>query len=81
MAVIVFSMADCNLENCSSCEGSGKCYYCNGTGITHWEDPEKPDEDCYTCKGTGNCITCDGTGKVEKEKQGGGKEWWQRGTK
>ncbi len=50
------SKAEClSCENgeCSRCEGSGKCWWCN--------DGER--EDCDECNNTGKCEECGGTGK------------------
>jgi hypothetical protein len=53
MALAVTSCA----FDCPSCDGTGKCVICNGTG------KESDGSVCRTCKGTGICKECDGTGK------------------
>lgn len=35
---------------CSSCDASGKCYRCQGSG-----------KYCYKCSGSGNCVECNGS--------------------
>lgn len=42
-------MAD---PNCKTCDGTGECPDCNGTGLDEYE------EECLACDGTGKCD-CD----------------------
>lgn len=57
---------DSGYVTCKSCNGRGKCSYCNGTGINN----SYKDGYCAICqtrygtRGTGNCGTCRGTGKI-----------------
>ncbi len=65
-------MADENV--CRSCQGSGKCPACDGTGQLRGAGqkiyqgdvtvgPERPSSRaCSTCMGTGTCQTCLGAG-------------------
>jgi hypothetical protein len=59
LAVIVFSMAGCEVE-CGPCRGSGTCGGCDGTGIYKFTETS---EICRECKGSGICQTCNGKGK------------------
>ena len=59
-------------ERCTSCEGSGGCYWCKGTGK------------CSTCKGTGKslgveCSACKGSGEC-RSCAGSGHCHWCKGT-
>lgn len=40
-------------ENCSTCNGSGKCQFCRGIGKVDGRD-------CQICDGTGKCPRCRG---------------------
>lgn len=51
---------------CESCNGSGKCSVCEGTGRI-WYMPE-PGNWCAFCQGTGICSTCEGLGWHECRK-------------
>jgi len=60
--ILVFScifITSCAAE-CGHCDGTGKCYYCNGTG---WNSLYN--HGCDYCWGSGKCKYCDGTGKVK----------------
>jgi hypothetical protein len=48
-------------ESCPTCDGSGNCSHCQGTGYHGHEG-----EECDQCDGTGNCPTCAGMGLAEK---------------
>ena len=41
---------------------TGRCRYCDGSGINTQLDAISPK--CPHCHGTGNCPTCNGTGRV-----------------
>lgn len=45
-------------HDCSSCQGSGKCKLCNGTGKNEYTKNGR----CGGCKGTGKCAGCNGRG-------------------
>lgn len=44
--------------NCQFCEGSGKCYNCNGFGDSNGAV-------CTACSGMGSCQSCSGKGKTD----------------
>ncbi|MHA1213070.1 MAG: hypothetical protein ACTSSH_11470 [Candidatus Heimdallarchaeota archaeon] len=47
-------------EECGTCDGTGKCNRCGGTGwAVDW------DLECDKCHGSGDCQTCGGTGYIE----------------
>jgi hypothetical protein len=46
---------------CSTCEGSGKCPDCFGTGVNIHVNQDEPM--CRICSGSGKCPGCEGTGK------------------
>ncbi|MGD9201373.1 MAG: hypothetical protein PVI26_07410 [Chitinispirillia bacterium] len=57
---------------CSYCDGSTKCTFCNGTGKRKTSTTNYPKrgierleyvEECPYCKGSGKCRYCDGAGK------------------
>ena len=50
---------------CELCDGSGRCYECNGQGIVRSYSDRIPDRECYTCYGRGTCKECRGTGRGE----------------
>lgn len=55
-------------EWCETCEGSGECMDCDGTGEHECEHARCYDRhDCHDCDGTGKCPDCDG-----KPSMGGG---------
>lgn len=72
---------DCNgKESVFSGKGDGRCYDCNGDGISNYkknmedlinnlafvdDDPDRERIQCDTCSGTGQCQTCGGTGYVK----------------
>ena len=45
---------------CDECQGTGKCFFCGGSGQT----PKK--KQCSGCQppGTGRCSKCSGTGQM-----------------
>ena len=43
---------------CSSCDGTGACKKCKGTGL---------DNECTACNGTGICSSCKGQGGHRSE--------------
>lgn len=51
---------------CQTCEGSGKCTGCNGTG------KDADGEDCEQCEGKGKCSSCNGSGNNGSQGQGNG---------
>lgn len=51
-------LVDKVLQDCWSCEGSGKCRPCTGSG-------KSGDEKCYACSGNGVCSNCKGSGFME----------------
>ena len=51
---------------CQTCEGSGKCVTCNGTG----EDVEE--HVCLGCRGDGKCPDCKGRGSQGGQQTAGG---------
>ena len=58
-------------EDCTICEGTGKCINCSGTGTvtTTTIDEEsgeetQNEETCPECNGTGLCASCEGLGKA-----------------
>lgn len=53
-------------QKCGTCEGSGKCKKCNGSG----EDVE--DHVCINCHGNGKCPDCNGSGSQGGGQSGGG---------
>ena len=69
--------------NCPTCQGSGECIKCGGTGEVRNEagkPPERHKTDissrpmdkktithCPECQGTGKCHACHGSGKTEVE--------------
>lgn len=46
---------------CGFCGGTGKCTWCQGSGLDA-ADPVEPQ--CLTCSGTGRCHECKGRGKA-----------------
>ena len=52
--------------NCTSCNGSGKCSVCKGSGTTTIDHVGGGHETvkCSRCHGTGKCQLCNGTGKI-----------------
>ena len=47
---------------CKSCNGTGRCNYCNGMGYFRNYDDTKTQ--CATCQGRGKCGVCYGTGRI-----------------
>ena len=48
------------IQECGTCDGTGKCNRCGGTGwAIDW------DLECDTCGGTGDCRTCYGSGYID----------------
>lgn len=47
---------------CNECQGSGKCFFCGGTG--QQKVPQK--KQCSGCQppGSGRCSKCSGTGRM-----------------
>lgn len=45
-------------SNCSSCMGTGRCKYCDGSG----QDEYARNGRCGVCRGLGKCVGCDGKG-------------------
>lgn len=45
-------------QKCGICYGSGKCWTCNGTGISTAGSAHV----CGSCGGSGRCATCSGSG-------------------
>jgi len=45
---------------CDECQGTGKCFFCGGTGKGQNQKP------CSGCQppGTGRCSKCSGTGRM-----------------
>ena len=43
-------------ESCWTCNGSGNCTHCKGTG-------KLGTKTCHFCNGSGNCDSCEGTGE------------------
>jgi hypothetical protein len=45
---------------CDECQGTGKCFFCGGSGSAANKKP------CSGCQppGTGRCSKCSGTGKM-----------------
>lgn len=50
-------------RECRSCDGTGKCSKCGGTGERDSEFMDRTVH-CTTCRGTGKCSTCGGDGKL-----------------
>tara|TARA_R110002012_G_scaffold294966_2_gene491322 strand:+ start:1052 stop:1255 length:204 start_codon:yes stop_codon:yes gene_type:complete len=46
-----------NQQDCHECNGTGDCFWCDGTGVSDVEDCE-----CLHCSGTKVCDSCCGTG-------------------
>lgn len=44
-------------KNCHSCNGSGRCKYCEGTGVN-----KKLKRPCGICHGNAICVGCNGRG-------------------
>ena len=63
-------------DGCPDCvldllEGpSGRCKYCDGTGINTQLNSDEPK--CPHCNGTGICSTCKGRGRLLTGSGGGG---------
>lgn len=54
-----------NNADCESCDGSGRCPGCRGSGmIGYWDTIV-----CDFCEGVGDCPKCDGTGESESENE------------
>jgi len=70
--------------HCDSCDGSGECPECGGTGrgreyLNHQDNtPTGTYADCYECKGAKKCAKCKGVGKhawtVDHDDHHGGGE-------
>lgn len=50
-------------QDCTACDGSGKCKECGGSGYLHSRASDKEDRNCWKCNTTGKCRTCGGSGK------------------
>lgn len=59
-------------ETCLYCNGSGRCFLCDGLGYTTWGGTQV---DCNSCGGTGVCYYCSGTGIQKYITRGYKKEW------
>ena len=57
-------LVSCNVLVCGTCQGSGKCISCNGTGT---KTVSGKLQSCGYCHGTGKCFECGGTGKPPKK--------------
>ncbi|HEX2865180.1 MAG TPA: hypothetical protein VHN99_11470 [Deinococcales bacterium] len=50
-------------RSCSSCQGSGRCPHCHGSGKQNYPGFGPAGKDpCSWCYGTGVCQTCRGAG-------------------
>lgn len=68
-------LLETNPNACESCEATGKCELCNGTGVIEqfWGFDEKgnhqllppPYPTCPNCHGNGICTTCGGIGSTK----------------
>lgn len=68
-------LLEANPNACVSCEATGKCGLCEGTGVIkeYWGFDENgnhkllppPYGACPECHGTGICTSCDGTGTTQ----------------
>lgn len=51
-------------QECSHCDGSGKCQTCDGHGYLYSSASDKNDRNCYKCHPNyGKCPYCHGSGK------------------
>ena len=58
---------DTRYVSCASCNGSGRCFMCDGTGWFSYEGSYGQSggvKSCTYCDGRGNCLKCRGTGQV-----------------
>jgi hypothetical protein len=51
---------------CGSCQGTGTCLTCNGTGL--WYADTLQEERCGSCKGDRLCWRCGGSGLQRRPK-------------
>jgi hypothetical protein len=49
-------------DACTSCDQSGQCHECGGTGEVFGDDGEY--ECCEPCGGDGDCPVCEGEGTM-----------------